>query len=59
MGGRGAGCAHPCEKSALGFETQAYIAYLFGRLVFEGSVLLCSENALRNVCRNAWETIVL
>jgi hypothetical protein len=38
---------------------QAYIAYLFSSLVFEVSVLLCSENELRNVCRNAWQTVVL
>jgi hypothetical protein len=38
---------------------QAYIAYLPGRLISEGLVLLCSENDPRNVCRNAWETVVL
>jgi hypothetical protein len=38
---------------------QAYIAELFNRLIFEGSVLLWSESDLRNGCRNVWETVVL
>jgi hypothetical protein len=36
MHGRGAGCAHPLEKSAPDSEAQAYIAYL-GEVNFEGT----------------------
>jgi len=57
--GRSSGANTPSKNPSLFSRIQAYIAYLFGRLVFEGSVLLCSENDLRNVCRNAWETVVL
>jgi hypothetical protein len=50
---------HATEKSAPISEVQAYIAYLISSLVFEVSVLLCSENAVHNGFRNALETVVL
>jgi hypothetical protein len=50
-------CAHPLEKSASSF-TDTSIHRLF-YLNFSSSALLGSENNPRNVCRNAWRTVVL
>ena len=52
------GSAHPPEKSAPGFKVQAYMACVI-EVNFESSVLLCSQSDRRNVCRNAWETVLL
>jgi hypothetical protein len=48
------GAHTPSKNPRLVSRTQAYVAYLLSTLVFEGSVVLCSENDLRN----AWETVV-
>jgi hypothetical protein len=48
MSGRGAGCAHPLEKSAPIFEVQAYTAYYVSRqIVWVSALRLSKRSSLR------------
>jgi hypothetical protein len=59
MSGRTVGSAHPLEKSAPGFEAQAYTASILAGPLF--GYMACSglEDELRNGGRNDPETFML
>ena len=53
------GGAHPLEKSAPGFENTSIHRLSRRWVTFEDSYTLRSQFDPRNVCRNAWKTVVL
>jgi hypothetical protein len=58
MGGCIVGCAHHLEKSTANFMGTSIHCLFYWKGNFREFGASFSENEARNVCRNAWETVV-